>query len=142
MQALARLGKKPTLKVISATGPNAQHPSLNPPAPVHIPLHATLHLHHPDHLGSRTHVRCRILECRPQVPLTPSSMLSVFTFGLTKWALLLPYQPFYTTATRPSILTPYTPKLSGGSAGLIYSYLLSFLGSIAIFTTMAELASM
>ena len=31
---------------------------------------------------------------------------------------------------------------SGGSAGLIYSYLFSFIGSIAIFTTMGELASM
>jgi hypothetical protein len=31
---------------------------------------------------------------------------------------------------------------NGGSAGLIYSYLFSFIGSIAVFTTMGEMASM
>ncbi|KAL8709200.1 MAG: hypothetical protein Q9220_006080 [cf. Caloplaca sp. 1 TL-2023] len=33
-------------------------------------------------------------------------------------------------------------KISGGSAGLIYGYLFVWLGTIAVFTTMAELASM
>ncbi|KAL8807170.1 MAG: hypothetical protein Q9182_000852 [Xanthomendoza sp. 2 TL-2023] len=62
--------------------------------------------------------------------ITWEAELIVFTLGLTK----------YDFFQRQKNLTLHAS--SGGSAGLIYSYLFSFVGSIAVFTTMGELASM
>ena len=41
-----------------------------------------------------------------------------------------------------SLILFTTGLTNGGSAGLVYGYLLVWIGTIAIFTTMAELASM
>ena len=84
-------------------------------------------LYHIDYLGRNLDVNCT-----PEIPRAELMRSSVFDIGFTK----------YVIRSRRIEIAYSNQFCSGGPAGLVYQFLLCWIGTASVFACLSELASM